>query len=95
MRAIRLQLRSSGLCWLFIPFTSLAIVVVLARDDYWVGIWPETGAAGQLPAFYLAMFGAGLAAWSSGTPSCRHLDEQYAAAATSRWSISLHRSARY
>lgn len=84
MRALLLHLRSSGLHWLLLPFTALALIVVLARDRFWAGIWSETGAAGQVPAFYLGIAGAGVGAWVSSSRVRFGMVEQVAAAAISR-----------
>jgi hypothetical protein len=79
--ALWLHLRTSPLRWAVAPMVVTTLMAVLLRTDYWVGIWPETGAAGQLPAFYLSVVAAGAAAWASGSTSRHALEEQMAAAA--------------
>jgi len=56
-------------------------MILLLGPNYWIGIWPETGAAAQVPAFFLSIIAAGAAAWSSGSKKRHNLEEQMAAAA--------------
>jgi len=74
-------MRTSPLRWLPLPLAALDLAVLLLRPDYWIGIWPETGAAAQVPAFYLSMVSAGAAAWASSAERRHRLGEQLAAGA--------------
>jgi hypothetical protein len=37
---------------------------VLTRSDYWIGIWPETGATASTAAFFLSLLASGATAWA-------------------------------
>jgi hypothetical protein len=50
------------------------------RSRYWIGIWPETGAAAQVPAYLLGPIIAGAAAWTAATPVRHAVTEQLTAA---------------
>lgn len=81
MTALWLHLRTSSLRWILPPLIALAVMLLLLRPRYWIGIWPETGAAAQIPAFFLSIVAAGAAAWVSGSRTRHSMDEQTAAAA--------------
>lgn len=66
MRPLLLQLRGNNALWLILPLTLLDLALLFSRATPWVGDWPETGAAGQVPSFYLSILAAGIAAWISG-----------------------------
>ncbi|GGJ93475.1 hypothetical protein GCM10010123_24170 [Pilimelia anulata] len=59
-------------------------VLLLRGSHHWIGSWPATGAAAQLPAFFLSMLAAGAAAWSAGSTTRHRLEEQLTAASKSR-----------
>ncbi|MGW6026560.1 hypothetical protein [Streptomyces sp. NPDC055099] len=65
MTSFLLALRSSPLRWLLAPLVALDLILILARDDYWHGLWGDTGAAGQVPTLLLGVFAAAAAAWTS------------------------------
>jgi hypothetical protein len=79
--ALWFHLRTSPLRWLPVPLAALDLAVLLLRPNYWIGIWPETGAAAQVPAFYLSIIAAGSAAWASSAERRHRLGEQLAAGA--------------
>jgi hypothetical protein len=81
VNALWLNLRTSPLRWTLPPLVVLTLAVLYFQPPYWRGIWPETGAAAQVPAFFLSVIAAGAAAWISGATSRHRLDEQLAAAA--------------
>ncbi|MGW0786870.1 hypothetical protein ACWD04_01125 [Streptomyces sp. NPDC002911] len=65
MTSFLLALRSSPLRWLLTPLVALDLILILTRDDYWHGLWGDTGAAGQVPTLILGVFAAAAAAWTS------------------------------
>jgi len=79
--ALWLHLRASRLLWALPPLTALILAVLLLRPDYWVGVWPETGAAAQIPAIFLSTVAAGAAAWISTSRTRHRLAELTAASA--------------
>lgn len=67
----------------------VTIAVILLRDRFWIGDWPETGAAAQIPATLVGGLAAGASAWSA-TAFVRHdLVEQLLAARTPPWRREL------
>jgi hypothetical protein len=83
LSAFRLHLRLSGLSCAVLPLTILALLLLLARSRYWVGVWPEAGAAAQAPAYFLSAFAAAAAAWLASAPRRHGQEEQLAVAARS------------
>lgn len=81
---LRLQVRANALRWTVLPLIGVALLVLLSGSTRWRGTWPETGAAGQVPALFLSLFAAGAAAWVSGGQRRHRLAEQTAAGAVSR-----------
>ncbi|MER6775251.1 hypothetical protein ABT389_36655 [Streptomyces bacillaris] len=65
MTSFLLALRSSPLRWLLLPLIALDLILIFTRDDYWHGLWGDTGAAGQVPTLLLGVFAAAAAAWTS------------------------------
>ncbi|TXS44259.1 hypothetical protein [Streptomyces sp. t39] len=65
MTSFLLALRSSPLRWLLVPLIALDLILILARDDYWHGLWGDTGAVGQVPTLLLGVFAAAATAWTS------------------------------
>ncbi|MEV7216844.1 ABC transporter permease [Kitasatospora cineracea] len=61
----RTELRRSPLRWVFPVLVVVALLVLFGRSRYWIGVWPQAGAAAQIPAFYLGPAMAGAAAWSA------------------------------
>ncbi|WAX81268.1 hypothetical protein [Streptomyces sp. KMM 9044] len=76
MSMLLLHLRSSVLRWWILPLLLLDLAVLFLRTDYWIGVWPETGAAAQMPAYFLSLAATSAAAWISGARARRNLDEQ-------------------
>lgn len=91
MTALWLNLRVNAARWGFVPLTILGVAVLFGRSRFWIGIWPESGAAAQVSAFFLSMFGAGVAAWITAWIEVRGLREQAASAAIRPLSIELTR----
>lgn len=87
MTAFAFHLRTNLARWGVIPLTALCIAVTFARSRYWIGIWPEAGAAAQVSAVFVGIFGAGFAAWMAATIDVRGLREQTAAASVPAWAI--------
>jgi len=44
---------------------AVGLLVLYNRPTYWVGIWPETGAAVAVSAFFMSLFVAGSSAWAA------------------------------
>lgn len=81
MRVFWLHLRNSPIRWTVPVFIALDLAVLFLRSRYWIGVWPDTGAAAQVPAVYfLGAVGAGAAAWAAGAPRRHRIGEQSAAA---------------
>ncbi|HEY0697214.1 MAG TPA: hypothetical protein VGD43_05335, partial [Micromonospora sp.] len=57
-------------------FIAIDLAVLFLRSHHWIGVWPETGAAAQVPAYLLGVVGAGAAAWAAGAPARHGLEEQ-------------------
>ncbi|MDP9793613.1 hypothetical protein J2S43_002125 [Catenuloplanes nepalensis] len=93
MRPLLLHLRISPLRWVVVPLIALDIAVLLLRSRFWIGIWPETGAAAQVPAYFLSIIAAGAAAWAAGAKARNNLEEQLAAGAASAPKTDAHRLA--
>ena len=66
MRMPGFYLRTSFARWGFVPLTVFGLLVLFQRNSFWIGIWPESGAAVAVSAFFFSMFAAGLSAWVSG-----------------------------
>ncbi|MDI6098350.1 hypothetical protein QLQ12_07010 [Actinoplanes sp. NEAU-A12] len=93
MTAFLLHLRSSVARWALVPLTVLGVAVVFGGTRFWVGIWPETGAAAQVSASFLSIFAAGVTAWIAATVEVRGMREQAAAAALRPLTVELTRFA--
>ncbi|GAB3801746.1 hypothetical protein [Micromonospora zhanjiangensis] len=63
---------------------AIDVAALFLRNRYWIGSWPETGAAGQVPAYLLGVIGAGAAAWAAGSARRHGLEEQISAARVHR-----------
>ncbi|MFV2110132.1 hypothetical protein [Micromonospora sp. LOL_015] len=84
-----LTLRRSPVRW-FVPFALTAsVAMLLVRDRYWVGVWPETSAAAQIPAVLVSGLSAAAAAWSAGSAVRHGTVEQTIASALPRWRREL------
>ncbi|MFV2110521.1 hypothetical protein [Micromonospora sp. LOL_015] len=82
MRVFWLHLRTSPARWALPVLIALDLAVLFLRSRYWVGVWPETGAAAQVPAYLLGPLAAGAAAWAASTPARHRVHEQLGAART-------------
>ncbi|BCL15773.1 hypothetical protein [Micromonospora sagamiensis] len=91
MSALWLQMRFSIARMGFIPLALLGIVILFGRNRFWIGIWPESGAAVQVSAVFLSIFAAGVAALIAARVESRGLHEQAAAAAIRPFVIELSR----
>ncbi|MCM3887596.1 hypothetical protein [Frankia sp. R82] len=79
------ELRRSALRWWLPVLVAADLTVLYERGRWWIGVWPQTSVAAQIPAFYFGPLCAALAAWSAGRASRQGMDEQLAAAARPRW----------
>lgn len=91
MRTLLQHLRFSGLLWWIPPLMALDLATLFLRSNYWVGIWPESGAAAQVPAFLLGIGACGTSAWISGARSRNGIDEQLAATPLPSAKIDMYR----
>ncbi|QOV35646.1 hypothetical protein IM697_37255 [Streptomyces ferrugineus] len=91
MKAFLLHLRASYIKWTLLALVVLDLAFLFLRTNFWIGIWPETGAAAQVPAFFLSILASGAAATASGFRATRNLEEQFSAASLSKSRIELHR----
>jgi hypothetical protein len=87
-----LHLRNSPIRWTIPVFIGLDLAVLFLRSRHWIGVWPDTGAAAQIPAVhFLGAVGAGAAAWAAGAPRRQRLTEQFAAARVHPTVAEAHR----
>ncbi|GAA2218536.1 hypothetical protein ACFY2R_22010 [Micromonospora olivasterospora] len=91
MSGFWLHVRNSPIRWAFPVLVVLDLAVLFLRDRHWIGVWPETGAAGQVPAYLLGVFGAGAAAWSASAPRRQRVEEQLRAARVHPARVEAHR----
>ncbi|MBB0243168.1 hypothetical protein FNQ90_03330 [Streptomyces alkaliphilus] len=64
-RILLAELRHSSLRWAWPVLVAIDLFALFGRSDHWIGVWSETGAAAQVPAFYLGPAMAALAAWTA------------------------------
>ncbi|MGW5098708.1 hypothetical protein ACWEQ1_34860 [Streptomyces nodosus] len=87
MRILMMELRRSPLRWWFPVLVALDVAVLFGRAQWWIGVWPQAGAAAQIPAFYLGPFLAAYAAWAAGRIHRLGFEDQHTAGTRSRWQI--------
>ncbi|MET7656804.1 hypothetical protein [Streptomyces sp. NPDC005486] len=80
MRLLARHIRFNRLQWWILPLAVADLAILFLRTRYWIGIWPEAGAAAQVPALMLGVVASGLAAWISGSRARNRVEEQLAAA---------------
>lgn len=78
MRMLWWHLRNSPIRWTLPVLVVVDLAMLFLRNRHWVGVWPETGAAGQVTVYFLGALTAGAAAWAAAAPSRHHLREQLA-----------------
>ncbi|MFC8850032.1 MULTISPECIES: hypothetical protein [unclassified Micromonospora] len=93
MSGLWLHTRNSPIRWAFPLLVVLDVAVLFLRNRYWMGVWPETGAAAQVPAYVLGMVVAGAAAWAASAPRRHGIEEQLGAARVHPARIEAHRIA--
>lgn len=71
MRMLWLHIRNSPIRWALPILVILDLAVLFIRSRHWIGVWPDTGATAQIPAYLVGVVGAGAAAWSA-TATDRH-----------------------
>lgn len=71
-----LHLRTSVTRWAAAPLVVLGCLILLRRNNFWIGIWPETGAAVAGSAFFMSLIGAGISAWAAARTDVYGLREQ-------------------
>ncbi|MBY8874177.1 hypothetical protein K7640_20320 [Micromonospora sp. PLK6-60] len=91
MSTVWLHLRTSPIRWALPAFVVIDLAVLFLRNRHWIGVWPETGAAAQVPAYLLGIVGAGAAAWSAGASQRHGLTEQVRAARVPPMVSEAHR----
>jgi len=80
VRIFWLHVRNSPVRWTVPVLVALDLAILFLRTQYWVGVWPETGAAAQVPAYLLGVLVAGAAAWAAAAPVRRGMQEQLSVA---------------
>lgn len=75
-----LHLRTSPIRWSLPVLLAVDLAALFLRNRSWIGVWPESGAAAQVPAYLLGVVAAGVAAWAAGTQTRHRLGEQLAVA---------------
>ncbi|MFC7760497.1 hypothetical protein ACFQY4_22545 [Catellatospora bangladeshensis] len=93
MKALWLHVRNSPLRWALPVLVTLDLAVLLLRGRHWIGVWPETGAAGQIPAYLVGVLGAGASAWASAAPTRHGVAEQLSASRVHPALLEGHRLA--
>lgn len=83
--ALWVEIRRSPLRWWFPGFVALTLMMLFGRSREWIGVWPETSAAAQVPMVLLAPALAAGAAWSATRDARSGMREQVAMTARSRW----------
>lgn len=84
-----LILKRSPARW-FVPFAlAIGLAMLFVRGRYWMGVWPETSAAAQIPAILVSGLSAAAAAWSVGATARNGTVEQTIASALPRWRREL------
>ncbi|MFC4149037.1 hypothetical protein ACFO0M_22515 [Micromonospora mangrovi] len=91
MSAAWLHVRNSPIRRALPVLIVVDLAVLFLRNRYWIGVWPETGAAAQVPAYLLGIVGAGAAAWSAGEQQRHGLAEQLRAARVHPMVSEAHR----
>lgn len=95
MKALLLHVRISPARYAAPPLTVAGLLILLNRDRYWVGIWPETGAAITIAAFFLSFLVAGLSAWATARAASSGLREQASTAVPGRRRVEAARFASH
>jgi hypothetical protein len=67
------------------------LAVLFLRTRYWIGDWPDTGAAALVPAYLLGVVGAGAAAWAAGAPARHGMTEQLTPSRVHPMAADAHR----
>ncbi|HEX6968351.1 MAG TPA: hypothetical protein VF174_06010 [Micromonosporaceae bacterium] len=75
-----LHLRTSPIRWSLPVLLAVDLAALFLRNRSWIGVWPESGAAAQVPAYLLGVLAAGVAAWAAGAQTRHRLHEQLAVA---------------
>lgn len=88
-----LHLRNSPIRWALPAMIGLNLALLFFRSRYWIGVWPETGAAGQMGTYFVGALGAGAAAWAAGAPTRHRLQEQLVAARVRAITVEAYRLA--
>jgi hypothetical protein len=93
VRPYWLHVRSSVGRFTFLPAVVLGLMVLFYRNRYWIGIWPETGAAVAVSAFFMSLLGAGVSAWAAARIDVQGLREQSDTAVVHPTLVEGHRFA--
>lgn len=91
MSGLWLHLRNSPIRYALPVLIGLDLAVLFLRNRYWIGVWPATGAAAQLPAYLIGVVVAGAAAWAASAPTRHALAEQLSAARVHPVRLEVHR----
>jgi hypothetical protein len=76
VNAFVLNVKCSAARYAFIPLSILGFIILFNRSTYWVGIWPEAGAAVAVSGFFISLFSAGISGWATARREHQGLIEQ-------------------
>lgn len=91
MKIFLTHVRSGVAKYAALPVAGLGVLVLLNRESFWIGIWPETGAAVAVSAFFMSLICAGISAWISARADVYGAREQAASAAIRQISLESNR----
>ncbi|MEV6522259.1 hypothetical protein AB0M43_09985 [Longispora sp. NPDC051575] len=80
-----IHVKRSPVRWIFPVALAFNLAMLFFRNRYWIGVWPETSAAAQMPAYLTSGLAAAAAAWSVGAPHRHGTVEQKLPLAVPRW----------
>ncbi|WP_416873726.1 hypothetical protein [Kitasatospora sp. SC0581] len=66
IRVLLMELRRSPLRWWLPALLLIDLAALFGRSRSWIGVWPETSVAAQVPSFYFGPALAAAAAWAAG-----------------------------
>lgn len=91
MKALLLHARNSTSRYALLPLSALGTLILFGRNTFWIGIWPETGSAVAVSAYFISLLGAAASAWDSARPDVNGLRDQAASAAVRPASLEFYR----
>ncbi|MDW5327625.1 hypothetical protein [Plantactinospora sp. KLBMP9567] len=82
-----MELRRSPLRWWLPPLIAVYLLFLFGRSRGWVGVWPQTSAAAQVPMILLTPALAAGAAWSASRTARNRAEEQLSALPRPGWAV--------